>query len=57
MTDPREFEEQASPEDGAEQIEEIDELDARIEDDDQVKGGAKRSSDPCEGGEGSSRLS
>ena len=52
MSDPREFSEQASsPSDGSEQIEQIGELDARVENDDQVKGGAKRREDPDQGGE------
>ena len=51
MTDPREFNEQANTEDSADQIEQIDELDARVENDDEVKGGARRAGDPCDGGE------
>ena len=56
MTDPRESEEQANTEESVDQIEQIDELDARVENDDQITGGRKASSDPCEGGEISRQI-
>ena len=56
MTDPREFNEQASQDEGTEQIEQIDELESRVDKADEVKGGAHRAGDPCDGGEISDRL-
>jgi hypothetical protein len=58
MTDPRNDKQQA---DGTEVNTElhgdpIEELDIRPEDIDQVKGGARRAGDPCDGGEISSKL-
>jgi hypothetical protein len=56
MSDPRESDELAS-ESGDEQIEQLQELDERIDDPDQVKGGRRTTGDPCDGGEISPRLS
>jgi hypothetical protein len=51
MSEPRDFNETSSPADSSEQIEQIDELDPRVDDDDLVKGGRRRAEDPDQGGE------
>jgi hypothetical protein len=52
MSEPRDFNDTSSPADSSEQIEQISELDPRVDADDQVKGGRnKRAEDPDQGGE------